>query len=194
VTSRTSAHRSTKLQTRRDQLAVCKFDGATPEIIAAEVAGFIDHHLASNSFSHDWDATWRGRWRRWKEYTTKQAEAIERKRQREEKLPARVEVNKTIDYDNLVEHFSAASRGRDGIGPDPDSPACKAAAGDPDQVRIPKGSGVMNYPQTDGERDWLVIGILIAARWCGSRWCSHELLPRQAHRDCQGISRRARSH
>jgi len=109
-----------------NQLAVCKFDGATPEIIAAEVAGFIDHHLASNSFSHDWDATWRGRWRRWKEYTTKQAEAIERKRQREEKLPARVEVNKTIDYDNLVEHFKRGIPWPRGIGPDPDSPACKA--------------------------------------------------------------------
>lgn len=109
-----------------NQLATCKFDGATPEIIEAERVAFIGHHRERGSFSHDWDGTWAKWWKRWKEYTAKQAHAIERKRAHEEKLPARVEVNNTLDYDNLVAHFKRGLPWPRGIGPDPDSPACRA--------------------------------------------------------------------
>jgi len=109
-----------------NQLATCKFDGATPEIIEAERVGFISHHREQGSFSHDWDATWAKWWKRWKEYTAKQAEAIERKRQRTEKLPDRIEVNNVVDWDKHCAFWVSTGRWPRGIGPDPDSLACKA--------------------------------------------------------------------
>lgn len=109
-----------------NQIAVCRFDGATPEIIAAELTGFIDHYQEQGSFSCDWDATWGKWWKRWKEYTAKQAEAIERKRKRQETtLPARVEVNNVIDWDKHCAFWVKVGRWSRDLGPDPDSPACR---------------------------------------------------------------------
>lgn len=119
-------------QLNANQLATCKFDGATPEIIEAERVGFISHHLENGSFSHDWDASWAKWWKRWKDYVAKQAEKSERiakrERDKEATLPARVEVNNVIDWEKHITFWLKTGRGswpRSGIGPDPDHEACK---------------------------------------------------------------------
>lgn len=120
-------------QLNANQLATCKFDGATPEIIEAERVTFISRHLEKGTFSNDWDASWAIWWQRWKEYVAKQAEAAERaaeriaKREREKAttLPARVEVNNVIDWDKHCAFWVKVGRWSRDLGPDPDSPACR---------------------------------------------------------------------
>ena len=115
-----------KFQLGENQLAVCKFDGATPEIIEAERQGFINYHLEQGSFSNDWDASWARWWQRWKEYVTKQAEKAERIAKRDrERAPARVEVNNLPDWDSHCAFWKSTGRWPRGIGSDPDSLACK---------------------------------------------------------------------
>jgi uncharacterized protein YdaU (DUF1376 family) len=116
-----------KFSLGENQVAVCKFDGASLEIIEAERQGFVNYHLEQGSFSNDWDASWARWWQRWKEYVTKQAEKAERIAKRDrERAPARVEVNNVPDWDSHCGFWKSTGKWPRGIGPDPDSQACKA--------------------------------------------------------------------
>lgn len=102
-----------------NHLVVCKIDGATDEIIKAEVAAFIHARQERGSFSIDWDASWGLWWKRWKEHRDKQAA------KEKPKAPPRVEVDKKIDWDGFCKRYAGGMGWPKGIGPDPESLACQ---------------------------------------------------------------------
>jgi uncharacterized protein YdaU (DUF1376 family) len=87
--------------------------------IAAEVPKFIDHHLDKGSFSADWQASFRKWLDREIAFRAKHAPKPER-------APPRIELNTTPDWDSYCKRFAGGMGWPRGIGPDPDSAACKA--------------------------------------------------------------------
>ena len=107
-----------------NQIAVCTFDGASPEVVAAELAGFIDYHREKGSFSNDWDASWGRWWKRWKEHRDKLAA---KQAKPKATAPPRIEVNNTPDWDNLVTRMwiGMGRWPRSGAGGEPGQLSCR---------------------------------------------------------------------
>lgn len=105
-----------------NQVAVCKFDGATLEIIEAERIGFIAYHLERGSVSNDWDASWTRWWKNWKQHKAQiEAKAAAAK----PKALPRVVVNTEVDWDAHAKRFAGGIGWPRGVGPDPTSAACR---------------------------------------------------------------------
>lgn len=102
-----------------NHLAVCKIDGASDEVIKAEVEGFIAAKQESAALSANWDASWAIRWKRWKEHRDKLAVKAKPRG-----LP-RVEYDVKLDWDTYCSRYRRNMAWPKNIGPDPDSAACR---------------------------------------------------------------------
>lgn len=107
-----------------NRIAACKFDGATDEVIRQEVEAFIDDKRAKGHISNDWDATWGGWWKRWREHRDKLAAQAERAAK--PKAPPRVEVNSIPDWDQACVSWVKLQRWPSkGMGGEPGTVACR---------------------------------------------------------------------
>jgi uncharacterized protein YdaU (DUF1376 family) len=110
-----------------NHIAVCKIDGATDEIIQAEVTAFVANKRESGAFSNDWDASWTMWWKRWKEHRAKVAKAAK------PRAAPRVEVSGRVEITEAQWDTQCALFAKDGAslwsfkhyGPEPGMSGCR---------------------------------------------------------------------
>lgn len=109
-----------------NHIAVCKIDGATDEIIQAEVAAFVATKQENGAFSNDWDASWSMWWKRWKEHQAKVAKASK------PRAAPRIEVSGRPEITEAQWDAEAAKFAKDGaslwsrqLGPEPGMGGCR---------------------------------------------------------------------
>jgi uncharacterized protein YdaU (DUF1376 family) len=104
-----------------NHISACRFDGADDTIIKREVEAFIAVKQQDGALSKDWDASWSLWWKRWKDHR----DALAAKEAAKAAPKPRIEVSNKIDWEAHAKRFAGGMGWPRGVGPDPESPACR---------------------------------------------------------------------